>query len=387
MDYISLTVPASWLLGLALAAVSPARAAPPEVERELAAVVDKFYGMDFEGARAGADAIEKRLPGHPAGPFYRGVASFQLWVAGGMSSTAAYASFESDHSAAEAAAKALMKTAPAEAHYYLGAVLGFRSRANAAQKRFLRALPDGAAAVKHLKKALAMDPSLDDARLGLGMYHYFAARMPAGARPFAYLLIGEGGDRAKGLEELRAVAQSTCVARMEARSVLSTIYSKEDESSLAEADALLAELTARYPRNPLYRLRRAFVAERMGDLERAMSLADPDGGWIATIHPLLRGSARAWALYRAAEVRLLQGRAAETGRWLDELDGLLHPRGLKDWVLLRQGNRLDAEGRRDEASAMYRRIKDKRPAALAERFLVERYPAGPKDAAPFFTGY
>ena len=40
-----------------------------------------------------------------------------------------------------------------------------------------------------------------------------------------------------------------------------------------------------------------------------------------------------------------------------------------------------------EADALYRRIKDKAPAALAARFRAERYPAGPKDAAPYFTGY
>ena len=38
-------------------------------------------------------------------------------------------------------------------------------RANVARRNFLRALPDGSAAVKHLKKALALDPTLSDARL------------------------------------------------------------------------------------------------------------------------------------------------------------------------------------------------------------------------------
>lgn len=365
----------------------PAAAAPPEFERELAGVIDRFYDMQFDGARAGADSLVARHPNHPAGPFYRGVSSYQRWIAEGMRSTDTYRSFELDNDAAEKSAKALMDSSPAEAHYYLGAALGFRSRANAAQKKFFRALPDGASAIKHLKKALALDPTLSDARLGMGMYHYFAARMPSGAKPFAYLIIGEGADRKLGLTELWSVADSSGIARWEARSVLSVILSKDDEADWAGADKLLLELTARYPHNPIYRLRRAYVAERRGDFDAAVALADPDGKWFDTLHPAVRAPARAWALYRAAESRLLQGRPAEVARWLRALDSLPLPRGMKDWVLLRDANLLDAGGKHGEADGLYGRIKDKKPAELAGRFRRDRYPAGPKDAAPFFTGF
>ena len=374
-----------WLVLLVLAL--PAAAAPPELERELAGVIDLFYDMQFDKALAGADSLKARHPTHPAGPFYRSVSSFQRWIAGGMRSTETYRVFEADNEAAKNAAEALMQEKPAEAHYYLGAALGFRSRANAAQKKYFRALPDGASAIKHLKKALALDPTLTDARLGMGMFHYFAARMPAGAKPFAYLVIGEGADRKKGLEELWSVAESSGVARWEARSVLSVILSKDDEADWAGADKLLAELTSRYPHNPIYRLRRAYVAERRGDFDRAVALADPDGRWFSSLHPAVREPARAWALYRAAESRLLQGRPAETAAWIAALDRLPHPRGMKDWVLLRAANLLDSQGKPKAADALYARVKDKAPAALAARFRAERYPAGPKDAAPFFTGY
>jgi hypothetical protein len=343
--------------------------------------------MDFDKARASAEALAARHPQHPAGAFYRSVSSYQRWIAEGMRSTDTCRAFAVDNETAEKAARSLLPSNPAEGHYYLGATLGFRSRANAAQKKFFRALPDGASAVKHLKKALALDPALADARLGMGMYHYFAARMPAGAKPFAYLLIGEGADRKLGLSELWSVAQSTGFARWEARSVLAVILSKDDEADWTGADKLLAELAARYPHNPIYRLRRAYVAERRGDLDAAVMLADPGGAWFKTLHPSVRAPARAWALYRAAESRMLQGRPAEAAAWLEALDAVSHPRGMKDWILLRRANLLDSRGRPAEADALYARVKDKTPAALAARFRKERYPSGPKDAAPFFTGY
>ena len=211
------------LILLPLLVAFRAAAAPPEVERELAGVVDLFYDMQFDKALAAADGLAARHPNHPAGPFYRGVASYQRWIAEGMRSTGTFRAFEADSEASEKAAQSLMRSNPAEAHYYLGATLGFRARANVAQKRFFRALPDGSAAIKHLKKALALDPTLSDARLGMGMFHYFAARMPSGAKPFAYLIIGEGSDRKLGLSELWSVAETIGTARMEARSVLAVI--------------------------------------------------------------------------------------------------------------------------------------------------------------------
>lgn len=374
-----------WLLLLALAL--PASAAPAEMERELAAVVDLFYDMQFDKARAAADSLVARHPKHPAGPFYRSVSTYQRWIAEGMRSTGTYRAFEADSAAAEKAAEELMSTSPAEAHYYLGAALGFRARANAAQRKFFRALPDGAASIKHLKKALVLDPALTDARLGMGMFHYFAERMPAGAKPFAYIFLREGADRKLGLSELWSVAHSTGIARMEARSVLAVILSKDDEADWAGAEKLLAELAVRYPHNPIYRLRRAYVAERRGDFDAAVALADPNGKWFDSLHSSVRAPARAWALYRAAESRLLQGRPAETEAWLLELDKLPHPRGMKDWVLLRRANLLDSQGKTKEADELYTRITDKRASRLAALFRTQRYPTGPKDAAPFFTGY
>ena len=69
-----------------------AAAAPPEMERELAGVVDLFYDMDFDKARAASDALAARHPDHPAGAFYRGVSSYQRWTAEGMRSTGTFRS-------------------------------------------------------------------------------------------------------------------------------------------------------------------------------------------------------------------------------------------------------------------------------------------------------
>ncbi|MDE2509815.1 MAG: hypothetical protein KGL74_01715 [Elusimicrobia bacterium] len=378
-------LPCAVLLAGAAAAAAPARDAT--ITAEASAIVDLFYGHDFDRAAPAAAALEARHPGHPAGPLFRAIVEYQRWTAGGLTDRGAWAAVEADLARAVNEAKAMETSSPAEANYYLGAALGFRARGLAAQRRYIGAVSDASASLKHLKKALALDPSLTDAELGLGMYHYFAARMPGAAKPFARLLIGEGGDRDRGLAELWSVANSTGIARMEARSVLSMILSKNDEADWAGSEKLLIELMARYPRNPVYRLRRIYVAERREDWDRAAALADPDGDWIPALNPAVRQRTRAWALYRAAEALLLKGRLDEAERRLDELDARRAPKGLGDWIRLRRGNLDDARGRRAAAKAAYASVTDKAAAPLARAFQSDPFPAGLRDVAPFFSGY
>ena len=379
-------------LSLAALLLAPLRAAGATrsgdgMQAEIASIVDLFYGHDFDRAAPAAAAFEERHPGHPAGPLLEAIVEFQRWTAAGRLEGASWDAVDRNLSRAVDEAKALEKTSPAESNYYLGAALGFRARGLAAQKRFLSAVPAAASSLRHLKKALALDPTLEDARLGLGMYHYFAARMPPAAKPFARVLTGEPGDREKGLSELWSVANSSGAARMEARSVLSMILSKNDEADWNGAEKLLAELMGRYPRNPLYRLRRAYVAERRGDLEQAAALADPDGAWIAALHPDLRDNARAWALYRAAECDLFRGRLDSGAKRLASLDERKSPKGLREWIVLRRANVDDARGRREAAKAAYALIKEKTASAAARGFLAAPFPGGPRDVAPFFSGY
>ena len=315
------------------------------------------------------------------------IVAYQRWIAEGLRDDGSWKAVDRDLTRAIDSAKAFESSSPALSHYYLGAALGFRARGLGAQHRFVRAVRDAAAALKNLKKALELDPSLEDARLGLGMYHYFAARMPPAARPFARMLMGEPGDREKGLAELWSVANSDGAARMEARAVLASILSRSGEEDWKGAEKLLAELMGRYPRNPIYRLRRAYVAERLGDLDRAVALADPDGAWISALHPGLRDNARAWSRYRVAEVRLMQRRYDEAGKLLSLLDADRAPKGLGDWIRLRRANLDDARGRRDEARAGYEKIKEREAGVNARLFLSIPFPGGPRDFAPYFSGY
>jgi tetratricopeptide (TPR) repeat protein len=366
---------------------APAAAAPPEVEKELSVAVQRLYDLEWDQADAACAEFGRRHPGHPGAPFYAAVSAYQRWIAEGMVSTATYATVERRLDETLGAAEKLMGREPALAHYYLGAAKGFQARAYAGRGRFMKAVPAASKAVRHLNKALELDPALDDAALGLGMYHYFGARMPAGARPFARLLAGEAPDKDKGIAQLRRVALSSGTAREEARSVLAMVLSREGPEGWPEAESLLAELAARHPKNPLFRLRRAWLAAKRGDYARSLRLYDAEGRWPDAHAEPVRSRTRAWALYRAAEVNVLEGRGPEAERLLRGLDGLALPEGMKGWALLRLGNAADLRGDRPAALAAYRAVEDKRAKELARSFEKQPWPAGPRELMPFFTGY
>lgn len=368
------------MLALAAAAVLAVQgtcASTSTIDAEVAAVIDRFYDLEFDAAMAGAEKLAADFPGHPVGPFYRSIVYYQKFLAEEPKSEETLEHFRQSSEEAVAAADALEKKDPAQGHYYTGIARGFRARVLAAQKRYFKAVPEAMRSVKHLKKAVELDPGLEDAYLGLGMYHYFTARIPAGAKPFAYLIGAGWGDREKGLEYLHRTAEKGGPARMEARSMLSSVYALEGQWDKAEA--YLRELAAKYRRNPLYRMRLVYVLARQKRWKDVLVEADPKGAWLSRVPETLRGVALRPAVYRSAEALLMLGRAAEAEKLLAQLPAR-SGNGLQDYVKLRQANLMDLSGHRDQAVAAYRSITHPEARKLADEWIERPFPAGPKDA-------
>lgn len=314
----------------ALASLTPP-ASEEALRKEVRAVIDLFYDLRFDQAAEAAERLVERYPGHPAGPFYRGIVAYQRYLQQDGGAQASFAAFELATARAFDAAAAVEGRLPAQSEFYRGAALGFHARALVSARQYASAIPKARRSVLHLKRALALDPSLEDARLGLGMYDYFMSRMPAAAKPFAYLALGMMGNRERGLTALEDVARSSGTARMEARAVLSAIYSTEREGRWAEAEGLLRELTARYPGNPLYRLRLAYVLERRGRHAEAARLADPDG-WAEIVHAEVRDKARLAGRLRMAEALLFDGKPEAARAELARVEGTPLPPKLREFL-------------------------------------------------------
>jgi hypothetical protein len=344
--------------------------------------VDLFYDLRFDQAIAAAQSLDARYPESPAGQFYLSVVYYQRYLLEDPHREETFNRFEAASHVALKKAERLEKKSPAVSHYYKGAVLGFQARTYIAQRRYAAAIPKAREGVAQLKKALELDPSLKDANLGLGLYYYFLDKLPPAAKPFAYMMIGMWGDRSKGLNLLSEVASKGGAARREAESVLAAIYASQREQKWDDAIPMLTDLMTLYPHNPRYRLSLAYAYQRKGLWDKSLQVSDPEGAWIKDLDPLIRERTQAIARYRAIEDHLFLGQWQEAVILLDRLESETVPPRMEDWVALRRGNVLDAQGRRSDAAAYYSHIDDPKARGLADCFIKAPFPDGPRDVMP-----
>jgi hypothetical protein len=153
--------------------------------------------------------------------------------------------------------------ARADAWFYLAGAYAPRVQWRVLRGERVGAARDGNRIRQALERALALDPTLNDAYFGIGLYHYYADVAPVGAKLLRWLLALPGGDRAQGLREMLQARDRGELARGEANYQLHFIYVWYEKKP-AEAIALLEQLDARHPHNPLFLQRIAEI--RSSDL-------------------------------------------------------------------------------------------------------------------------
>ena len=130
--------------------------------------------------------------------------------------------------------------------------LGARSQWKVLRDEHLSAARDGKRIKEVLERALELDPGMDDAAFGIGVYRYYAAIAPSYLRMIRWLLLLPGGDREEGLAQMERTSRQGQLARGEADYQLHLAYLWYEER-FDDALALVLDLQSRYPRNPLFR--------------------------------------------------------------------------------------------------------------------------------------
>ena len=92
---------------------------------------------------------------------------------------------------------------------------------SSSRKSWLTAYIDGRRAYRNAGKAVALDPALYDAYLGIGAFDYYVATLSGFVRALAFT---GGGDKAQGLAKLRLAAERGRFSRVAAKLLLVGIY-------------------------------------------------------------------------------------------------------------------------------------------------------------------
>ena len=248
---------------------------------------EALYNLDYDKAQKDFKEIIKLYPNHPAGPQ---LLAARVWIKTLYESRRLQSSLyssESFYSSGEdkvdpkvitefrnltREAKRLSETRlkrdpkDIEARYWLGATEGLKaSFEEAVERRHIAALKDGNDSVDNHREVLKLDPNYVDVGITIGLYEYVVGSLPL---PFKVLagITGFRGSKKKGLAWVERVAKEGTWARDDAKTLLIILYNREKRYPDVLANA--RELSAKYPRNYLYRLEAAGALVAQAEVER-----------------------------------------------------------------------------------------------------------------------
>ncbi len=270
----------------------------------------------------------------------------------------------------------------AEAWFYLGGAFAARVQWRVLREERLAAARDGKRIKDALERALTLDPELDDAYFGIGLYRYYADIAPAVARFLRFLLLLPGGDRQEGLAQMVRARTHGRLLQGEADYQLHVVYLWYEHQT-GRALALLRDLQQRHPANPLFLTQ---IAE-IQDVYQHDVMASLDS-WRALLAQARADRVNAAGL---AEVRARLGIAghldalALTDEAIDHLGRVIAlepeaPHASLALAYLRLGEAHDRLNARAEAMAAYRSASLSAPAS--DRLNIRRRAAERMRKAP-----
>ncbi len=293
------------------------------------------------------------------------------------------AAFEARADAAVAVMEAWTAREPerAEAWFYRGATYGARAQWRVLRGQRIAAARDGKRIKNALERALALDPGLQDAWFGIGLYHYYADVAPAAAKILRFLLLLPGGDREEGMTEMLRARANGALLQGEIDyqlHVLDLWYEEQPRRAIER----LTGLRRTYPTNPHFLQTIAEIQDTYLH-DAAASL----GSWTE-----LADAARAGRVRQADAALALASlgmgtqldRLAETDRAIAELQRLVAsrptaPAGLLPRAQVQLGDALSRMGQAADAAVHYRAALTARPdratTARARAGLSARVPA------------
>ena len=328
----------------------------PEIDTLVRKGIDGIYSMDFDAAQRDFTALKAVNPALPYGDFGQAAVGWARYVyESEMGDDSLLKPFDESVRRTVDTSKAWLALHPDDADVMvtLGAAEGIQGRLQVTRRQYLRAYMSGRSSMKAVRAAVKLNPQLYDAYLGLGMYDYYTDLYPRMIRALAKVILG--GNRERGIHQLRLAAEKGRWMSVAAKMILVEIYTHDPYGARdgAAASAFMEEIRGRYPRSAMLHSAQLIALYEAGRLEEfhkgaaefvkkaqrgEYRKADLPKGWV------LMGTSL-WAQQKpqeAYEAFLKSADAVPVNRW-----------GV--WGMIRAGNVLDLLGRRAEALQAYAR--------------------------------
>lgn len=346
------------LFALVLCA-APAAAAPssmtPEMDKLLVEGIDSIYRMDFDAADAAAVKAIALNPDYPHPYLGQAATDFIRWAYGPKQDDALVKSFEAKVGKSIAVAEAWLKTHPddPEVLLALGSGYGISARLALERHEYLKGWRHGSRAMSYVRASLKADPQIYDSYLGLGMFDYYVDTIPRFAGWLAKIMLG--GNRARGLKELRLAAEKGHFGRTAAQLILVEIDTQDEFGARDPKDAvrLMADIRARYPDSSMLHSAQAVSLYENAQYEDSLRESEEylarvkSGRYMASNYDMAHAlvGTNLWALGRKEEA-LAHFREG----------GVTHSPETRFtvWNRVRAAQLLDNLGRRPEAVALYK---------------------------------
>ena len=215
--------------------------------------INQIYGIEFDKAEKTFDVVTKEYSTHPSGKFFKAMITWWRILLDIENESLDEKFFNQLDELIDMCDGILDKNDKnVDAMFFKGGALGFRGQLRAIRESWFKAALDGKDGLNLVFKSYELNPKNVDVQLGFGIYHYYAAVIPArypAVKPF--MVFFPKGDRAKGLKELENVAWNGRYTRIEARNFLMKL-NFQFEDKMDEARKWAKILLNDFPNNPFF---------------------------------------------------------------------------------------------------------------------------------------
>ena len=156
----------------------------------------------------------------------------------------------------------------AEMHFYAGMGQALIARLYSLRGENRAAARLGVPARAHFIRALALDPGLADADLGIGLYNYYVDTLSGLAKILRFFMGIPGGSKRDGVKQLEHAVASGALTQAEARFQLAKNLRNYDQD-YHRALAVIEPLMEQYPSNPFFQLLQGDLYAKLSRKEEA----------------------------------------------------------------------------------------------------------------------